>query len=72
MIIRPSVKLGKDRKKLTLGPNLGPLKYFEAASRACAVCVGAWMFMYLFDLNIRVLIIECRRCESSGRRTALG
>ena len=25
MIIRQSVKLGKDRKKLTLGPNLGPL-----------------------------------------------
>ena len=39
----------------------------EAASRACA-----WVFMYLFDLNICVLINECRRRESSGRRTARG
>ena len=30
----------------------------------------AWGFMYLLDLNICVLIIERRRRESSGRRTA--
>ena len=39
MIMRPSVKLGKDLKKLTLGPNLGPLKYF--------------FFVVFFDINIK-------------------
>ena len=37
--MRPSVKLGKDLKKLTLGPNLGPLKYF--------------FFVVFFDINIK-------------------
>ena len=30
MIMRPSVKLGKDRKKLTLGPNLGLLSSWSS------------------------------------------
>ena len=41
----------------------------EATSRTCAC---ALVFMYLLDLNICVLIIERRRRESSGRRTARG
>ena len=71
--MRPSVKLGKDRKKLTLGPNLGPLNkllFFLWFSLTQILKTKPTLsnFTNILLATTKTLLLTCFRFEKKNHR----